>query len=46
MYIDTVDNAFDNDIDFAQLVKHCGLDKRRTRHVTARLSAPASRKTR
>lgn len=29
IYIDAVDNAFDNDIDFAQLVKHYGLDKRK-----------------
>jgi IS1 family transposase len=28
LYVDAVENAFDNDIDFAQLVKHYGLDKR------------------
>lgn len=29
LYVDAVENAFDNDIDFAQLVKHYGLDKRK-----------------
>ncbi len=29
LYVDAVENAFDNDIDVAQLVKHYGLDKRK-----------------